>query len=143
MSVPAVTRIDFQQLADVRIDEALTLLGLGKWDGAYYLAGYAVEMALKACIIKAVMATDAFPDKGFSASCWTHDLGKLLDLAGLSSARVATATADPIFAEYWIKVKDWKEDRRYHRMTEDEARKLCEAVSDAAHGVLPWIRSHY
>jgi len=47
-----MNRNDFQQLADVRIDEAVVLLDQGKYDGAYYLAGYAVECSLKACIAK-------------------------------------------------------------------------------------------
>jgi HEPN domain-containing protein len=59
VSTPAISRADFQQLADVRLKEAKALLDLGMWDGAYYLAGYAVEVALKACIIKIVMATSA------------------------------------------------------------------------------------
>ena len=45
-----MNRSDFQQLADVRIDEAAVLFAQGKYDGAYYLAGYAVECGLKACI---------------------------------------------------------------------------------------------
>ena len=45
-----MNRADFQRLADVRIDEAGVLLAAGRWSGAYYLAGYAVECALKACI---------------------------------------------------------------------------------------------
>src|ERR1039458_10039243 len=60
------TRAEFQELARVRLEEAKSLLDLGKWRGAYYLAGYAIELALKACIIKTLMATDAFPDKEFS-----------------------------------------------------------------------------
>jgi hypothetical protein len=39
-----MNRADFQRLADIRIDEAAALLAQQKWDGAYYLAGYAVEM---------------------------------------------------------------------------------------------------
>jgi hypothetical protein len=42
-----VTRADFQKLADMRIKEAGILLAAGEFDGAYYLAGYAVECALK------------------------------------------------------------------------------------------------
>jgi hypothetical protein len=50
----AVNRSDFQALADVRIEEAQALLGLAppRPDGAYYLAGYAVECALKAALAK-------------------------------------------------------------------------------------------
>jgi HEPN domain-containing protein len=55
------TRAEFQQLAHARLEESKALPDLGRWDGAYYLAGYTVELALKACIIKTLMATDAFP----------------------------------------------------------------------------------
>ena len=45
-------RKDFQELSRVRLKEATALLRLGLFDGAYYLAGYSVECALKACIAK-------------------------------------------------------------------------------------------
>lgn|GEM_PF-29722 len=98
MSTPVVTRADFQQLAEVRLQEAKALLDLGLWDGAYYLAGYAVEVALKACIIKKVMATDAFLEKKFSENCWTHDIEKLVVLAGLMPLWITATTADPILS---------------------------------------------
>ena len=43
---PTVTRADFQELATVRLAEAKALLDGEMWDGAYYLAGYAVEVGL-------------------------------------------------------------------------------------------------
>src|SRR5690242_7885063 len=43
---------DFKKLAEIRMAEARTLLKARHYDGAYYLAGYAVECALKACIAK-------------------------------------------------------------------------------------------
>jgi len=49
--------IDFQNLCKRRVDEATTLLSAGHSDGAYYLAGYAVECAFKACICKQRLAT--------------------------------------------------------------------------------------
>jgi HEPN domain-containing protein len=47
-----MNRADLQQLAELRITEAKVLLDNGFYAGAYYLAGYAVECALKACIAK-------------------------------------------------------------------------------------------
>jgi HEPN domain-containing protein len=47
-----VKRKDLQFLARARIAEAKALLGSGNPHGAYYLAGYAVEFALKACIAR-------------------------------------------------------------------------------------------
>src|SRR6266705_7021678 len=95
------TRAEFQQLAQVRLEEAKALLDLGKWDGAYYLAGYAVELALKACIIKTLMATDAFPDKEFSKNCYTHSIEKLVALATLESSRKTATDADPDLLNNW------------------------------------------
>ena len=45
-------RRDLRELALLRLKEAQVLLANGCWSGAYYLAGYAVECALKACIAK-------------------------------------------------------------------------------------------
>ncbi len=143
MSTRAVARADFQQLVDVRLQEGKALLDLGMWDGAYYLTGYAVEVALKACIIKAVMATDAFPEKRFSENCWTHDIGKSVDLAGLKPAWDAAIKADPKLSGNWGFAKQWSEQTRYHRITEKEAKDLYDAVSDAIHGVLPWIKTQW
>jgi len=42
-----VTKAEFQELAEQRLAEAKALLDQGQWDGAYYLAGYAVELALE------------------------------------------------------------------------------------------------
>jgi len=143
VSTPITTRADFQQLADIRLKEAKALLDVGLWDGAYYLAGYAVEVALKACIIKTIMATDAFPEKKFSENCWTHDLGRLIDLAGLRLAWDAAIQADPKLSGNWGLAKQWSEKTRYHRVTELEAQGLYDAVSDAAHGVLTWIKTQW
>jgi len=46
-----VTRDDFQKLANDRIADAKHLLEGKRWGEAYYLAGYAVECALKSCVI--------------------------------------------------------------------------------------------
>jgi hypothetical protein len=43
-------RATFQQLAELRLAEARALHAEGLYSGAYYLAGYAIECALKAKI---------------------------------------------------------------------------------------------
>lgn len=45
-------RQDLRELALLRLKEAQVLFANGCWSGAYYLAGYAIECALKACIAK-------------------------------------------------------------------------------------------
>jgi len=76
-----VNRADLQLLARERIRDAKILLTNRRWAGAYYLAGYAVECALKACIAK-LMKAEEFPDRSFAEKCWTHDIERLVSLAG-------------------------------------------------------------
>lgn len=55
-----MTRSDLQKLAAERIADAKALLAMKRWSAAYYLAGYAVECGLKACIAKLTKAEE-FP----------------------------------------------------------------------------------
>ncbi len=134
-----MNRTDFQQLAEVRIEEAAALLAQQKWDGAYYLAGYAVECALKACIAKLTSQFD-FPDKRFAERCFTHDFERLLECAKLDAVLKVDMKADPILVDHWENVLPWKEASRYERNTQAEAEMLYNSVIDPAHGVLPWLK---
>lgn len=137
-----MNRSDFQQLADIRIEEAAALLAQQKWDGAYYLAGYAVECALKACIAKLTNAFD-FPDKRFAEKCYTHELVRLLDCTGLTDQMETDAAADTILGENWEVVAAWTEISRYQRKTQAETELLYNAITDPAHGVLPWLKRNW
>jgi hypothetical protein len=43
----------------------------------------------------------------------------------------------------WAVVKDWSEQDRYNRNTEEEARDLFDAVAKPKEGVLEWIKQHW
>lgn len=60
----------FQKLANVRLSDAKALLRLKRFDAAYYVAGYAVECALKACICKNIKRHD-FPPR--QTDHYSHD----------------------------------------------------------------------
>jgi hypothetical protein len=122
----------------VRIEEAGVLFKAKKYDGAYYLAGYAIECALKACIAKATRR-HTFPDKQFVNKCHTHNVEELVLHAGLKAA----LQADPALLLCWAVVKDWNEQSRYERKTRVEAKALYDAITDPAHGVLQWIKAHW
>lgn len=135
-----MNRADLQALADLRVREAELLLNNGCFEGAYYLIGYAVECALKACIAKLIREYE-FPDKKLVNDSYTHDLEKLLTLTGHETDHVAEEQANPTFAWSWGVVKDWSENARYTcPVAEKEARDLFSAVADPQHGVLPWIK---
>jgi HEPN domain-containing protein len=138
----AMNRAAFQALADIRIAEAQSLLAAGFFDGAYYLAGYAVECALKACIARLTNQHD-FPDKEFAQACYTHDIEKLVRATGLTAQRDADAPAGSDLAVNWDIAKDWAESSRYERNAEPKARALIEAVIHATNGVLPWIKARW
>ncbi len=89
-----MNRILFQQLADLRIGEAELLLHHGKYDAAYYLAGYAVECGLKARIAKLTNQRDFPLDRGFVQDCYTHNIETLVKSAGLRPQRDADCQAD-------------------------------------------------
>jgi HEPN domain-containing protein len=41
-----------QELAELRLKDAEILLAAHRWDAAYYLLGYCIECALKACVAR-------------------------------------------------------------------------------------------
>ena len=138
-----MNRTDFQTLADLRLAEAKILLDNGQWDGAYYLAGYAVECALKACIAKLTKEFDFPPEKELHAKCYSHDIEKLLFAAGLLDQWNITGKAPSVFNRYCTTVLEWDESSRYNRYTEAEGRELYEAISEPTNGVLPWIKCYW
>jgi HEPN domain-containing protein len=78
-----MNRKAFQEISKIRVREAQELLDAGHYPGAFYLIGYAVECALKACVSKQVKRYD-FPDKKLATEAFTHDLEKLVRVAGLA-----------------------------------------------------------
>jgi HEPN domain-containing protein len=134
-----MNRAGFQQLAELRLREAEALLGAGLPDGAYYLAGYSVECALKACIAKRTREHD-FPEKKLVNDSHTHDLGKLPQLAELKHELDLAIEADPDMRSNLETVQDWSETSRYERKTAQDAVTLLTAIEATAGGLLPWIR---
>jgi HEPN domain-containing protein len=129
-------------LAETRLDEARRLLEHRLWSGAYYLAGYAVELALKASIAKQ-FRSEEIPAPKLTRSIFTHVPVELLVLAGLADERRKLSDANPKFDENWQQVLNWKEDSRYELIAEDRARRLVDAVGDPNNAVLQWIRQHW
>lgn len=138
-----MNRIEFEQLADVRIEEATVLLAQEKSDGAYYLAGYAVECGLKACIARLTSEDDFPPKPKYIHEYYSHEIEKLLKSALLIERRDTDIAADPDLRKNWGVVKDWSEESRDQRKTVAEAQELIAAITDAAHGVLPWIKQRW
>jgi hypothetical protein len=136
-----MNRKEFQQLAAVRLREAKLLLAANCPDGAYYLAGYAVECALKACIAKSTQRHD-FPDLERARDSYTHNAKKLIVTAGLESA-LDEAVRQSEFGRRLRIVIRWSEESRYSSHSPREALELIEAIENRKHGILQWLRKHY
>jgi HEPN domain-containing protein len=133
-----MNRADFQEIAELRVRESRALLAAGFPECAYYLAGYAVECALKACIAKRTREHD-FPEKKLVNDSHTHDLTKLLQLAELKVDLEAAMQGNPAMISSWDAIQDWNESSRYERRSTQEAADLLEASEDQTGGLLPWI----
>ncbi|MFZ1939904.1 MAG: HEPN domain-containing protein [Terracidiphilus sp.] len=135
----------FQQLAELRLKEARALLAAELPDRAYYLAGYAVECALKACIAKMTQQHD-FPDKKLAEKSYTHDVERLLEAAGLSELLKNDLAKNEELELDWETVREWSEQSRYDLFDGDPvgglatAQLLIDAVESEEGGVLRWIR---
>ncbi len=137
-----MNRVDLQHIAELRFQESKALLAAGFPDGAYYLAGYAVECALKSCIARRTREFD-FPEKKLVNESHTHDLGKLFQLAELKIELDAAVQIDPSMQARLDTVQDWSEASRYEKKTLQEATDLLEAVEDKTGGLLPWIKARW
>jgi hypothetical protein len=111
-------------------------------DGAYYLAGYAVERGLKACIAKETKRYE-FPDKKRVDSSYKHDLEELIKVAGLERILAERCKSIPEFRINWEAVRSWSEQSRYQRHQPLKADQLITAVSDSRNGVIRWIKVHW
>lgn len=142
-----MNRAELQRLAAERIRDAELLLAGAQWSAAYYLAGYAVEIALKSCILHHIERMGViFKDRDYLnklSKCWTHELEKLLELANLVVEMGLAAQGNLALRIYWGTVKDWKETSRYEQKTEAQARNLHEAITQDPDGVLKWIQKHW
>jgi AbiV family abortive infection protein len=137
-----MNRNDLQTLAEERLTDAQVLLANGRFGAAYYLAGYVVECALKACIAKLTKAED-FPIKN-SSSVYTHDLKKLASAAGIDAAIAQLGRNDKAFETNWAYMTLWSEESRYDRYGDLQmAALMLDAVSDPKHGVLQCIRQYW
>ncbi len=137
-----MTKTEIESLTRQRIKEAKLLLDNRYYNGAYYLAGYALEFALKSCILKNIRK-QTIPERSFLNNFYTHDLFILLKTAGVETAKNTEATRDSNFDTNWRIVKDWNESSRYKTFTKAEATQLYLATTQKYGGVLRWIQQYW
>ncbi len=138
-----MNRGDFQELAELHLLHAKALLDAELYSGAYYVCGYVIECALKACICKGTNQFDFYPSPDESRAAWSHDFGRLVRAADLESEFNAARAADPDLDVQWGSVEEWSHDSRYEPRGKREAQELFLAISDPEHGVFSCIKQHW
>ena len=105
-----LTPTDLRTIAQARLQDAHILLTNGRYDGAGYICGYAVELTLKARICD-TLNWPGFPQtaKEFAnyTSFKTHNLNVLLSLSGREQIIKQSHLVD------WSFVRQWNPEDRY------------------------------
>jgi hypothetical protein len=137
-----MNKTELENLSAIRIKEAKILLTADCYQGAYYLAGYALECILKACIAKQVKEFD-FPDKQLANASYTHKLADLVITAGLKQKLTEQEKQNEEFKLNWAVVIEWSEESRYKlAITKQEAHDLFASITENESGILPWLKKY-
>ncbi len=135
-------RADLRANAQAKLDDAMFLLQNGRFANAYYLAGYAVEIGLKACIAAQIRA-ETIPDKSLINNILKHSARDLIPLAGLATQLKEQQDKDPDFAANWAIVSEWSPDARYETHDPTSAQTITDTINDPKSGVLQWIKTYW
>ena len=143
------TRQEFKALSLLRLKEAQILAKKQCFDGACYLAGYTIELALKAAICKN-MKSDKFFDiikTETSRAFKIHNIEELITLAGLREQFESLKRSNADFQNHWNSLNaqvQWSEQLRYQMdKTEQQTQSMLNAISDNQNGLLKWIKRHW
>ncbi len=111
-----------REIAEARLQDAKVLFVNQRTDGAGYVCGYAVELALKASICT-TLNWPGFPEKRSElenlASFKTHKLDVLLALSG-QELRIKTDH----FSE-WSSLANWDPEARYRTVGQADAAQVA------------------
>lgn len=138
-----MNRNDLKRLVRIRLREAKALKKARCPWGAYYIAGFAVECGLKACIARQTRRYE-FPDKQRAFDAFEHSPVKLVKVAGLEVALRNELQTNPAFGAYWSIITAWSVHKRYETTTTArEAQELLDAITDPKDGILKWLEKHW
>jgi hypothetical protein len=147
---------EIEKLSVERIEEAQILFGSKKFDGAYYLSGYSIELALKAKICRLLKIPNLFTsdekklqDIGgiveVRKALKTHNLFTLLIFSGLKEKfEIDKATIKSLSLGSSIFFQNWSANLRYRpcgSVEEAECMELLELLT-CEEGILKWIANN-
>lgn len=144
---------EIKKLAYLRLKEAKVLFNNNLFDGAFYLAGYSVELMLKAKICERFDIPNLFDERTptpiegvgeIRKALKTHSFLTLLLVSGLRNKYDAHKATNIKLALNNAILMQWNESSRYlpeGTCTQKTARKMLDLLSGAG-GILQWIESN-
>jgi hypothetical protein len=146
-----------KQLAYDRLEEAVILCDNGKYDGAFYLAGYSIELMLKAKVCERLGIDNLFDEQcqtygvtEVRKALKTHDLAVLLIFSGLRTQFEWVKSQDMTLAETNLLLFlnsgkcIWNEQCRYNpsgSQNPGDVQRLIGLLLHE-HGLLQWIEKN-
>lgn len=135
-------RADIEKLAAQKLSAAHLLMQNDMYDDAYYLAGYAIELYLKALVCKTLRIDDFFTFNKGAKEMYrpfkTHGYFELLILSGIYPEYMA-AYGEPDFVAKWSIISGWTEESRYKC---DKGAKDVKEFVTLAEEFCKWIQKH-
>ena len=119
---------DLRDIAKARLRDAQVLLRARRFDGAFYLCGYSVELALKSRICR-TLKWSGFPQTGQEfhglQSIKTHDLEVLLRFSGIEERVKRKHMSE------WSVVLDWNPEKRYQSIGQSTQQQATDMLTCA------------
>jgi HEPN domain-containing protein len=134
-----MTRKDLKDLSRLRLREAEALYKAHLYDGCVYLAGYAIELALKARICR-LLRIKEYPGGDLGRAFKVHSLDQLKVLAGLS-ADIDMSKNKELF-DNWSKAVSWDPEQRYEtpgKYNASTAKIILDSLTAKPNGVFTWL----
>ncbi len=130
-------------IAELRLKEAKILLEAECYEGCIYIAGYCVELLLKAKIAQLLDLDSLFVSIG-KEKIKPFRIHKLTDLAlyaGLQ--KQISVESNETFKKFWSLIySQWSEDLRYKKCgscSKKRAENFITAIEDPTNGIKQWI----
>lgn len=129
-------RATLQRLALAKVEDARLPFENGRCSNVYYLYGCAVELGLKACVARQIVA-----DKIILNRFSTHRIADLVALAGLATA-LQERRKDTESDVRWAVIAEWSEEARYDLTDVVVATAMHDAIEHAEHGIMAWLKQY-
>jgi HEPN domain len=125
-----ITIQELEAIAQARLLDAEALIQAGRFDGATYICGYAIELSLKAKICR-TLHWQGFPSSANEfrdyQSFKVHHLDVLLHLSGIEEDVKESHMND------WSNVKTWNPESRYKTVSsvsKEQAEMMLNSVKE-------------